>query len=464
MPAQQTIVIEGQLPPGAEAWDTSSLLYFPFDVPEGVTRITIQREMTPVVSQTVGMILYDPRGHGPGAPGYRGYQGAYSTEPNITITGDSATTTRWYQPGPLQPGRWHIAQWYVAPTDGGLAYKYTVTLGFDGAPPPAEFQSVPVHAPGIVRPEAGWYAGSVHCHTAYSYDAHMTGTPSTVPELIDRHAGAGYDFVVITDHNSARAHHDFAAVAKSHPEMLLLFGNELTTLHGHANTLGITPGRHFDFRLDPGDARLPTIIAETHAQDALFVVNHPFQKCPDCAWRFPEEEWRDADAIEVWNREWKDRDRMAVDWWDEMLKAGRRIPAVGGSDYHRDNNPLSPATWVHADNLSREAVLSAIRKGRSFITDGARGPQIFLTTADGSTIPGDAVEWTRALPVSVRVVGGAGMSLRLVHQGGESCLPVDADDVTLSSSAPPGPNAYVRAELLRPNGDVAALTNPIYGV
>jgi hypothetical protein len=41
---------------------------------------------------------------------------------------------------------------------------------------------------------------------------------------------------------------------------------------------------------------------------------------------------------------------------------------------------------------------------------------------------------------------------------------VDADDVTLSSSAPPGPNAYVRAELLRPNGDVAALTNPIYGV
>jgi predicted metal-dependent phosphoesterase TrpH len=350
----------------------------------------------------------------------------------------------------------------VAPTEGGLDYKYTVTIGFDGPPPPDDFPPVPAYQPGVVRPEPGWYAGSLHCHTVYSYDTHISGTPRTAPELIDRHADAGYDFVCITDHNSARAHHDLATIAESHPDMLLLFGNELTTLNGHANTLGIAPGARFDFRLVPGDGRIPAIIAEAHAQDALFVVNHPFQNCPDCAWRYSEDEWAEADAVEVWNREWSETNRMAVDWWDTMLKAGRRIPAVGGSDYHRGDSPLSPATWVHAADLSRASVLNAIREGRSFLSDGARGPKVFLTANDGAALPGDAVEWTAPLAVSIRVVNGAGTVLRLIHHAGEACLPVEGDDVTLSHTVPTGPNAYVRAELTRPDGGMAAMTNPIF--
>jgi predicted metal-dependent phosphoesterase TrpH len=462
MPAEQTTVIEGRLPEEAAAWNTSSLLYLPFDVPPGATRIHIRRDITPLVRQKVALLLYDPRGHGPGGPGFRGYQGAVNIDAELTITGDTATCTTWYQPGPLQPGRWHIGQWYVAPTDGGLDYQYTITVGFDGPPPPDDFPPVPAYRPGVVRPDSGWYAGSLHCHTVYSYDTHISGTPRTALELIDRHADAGYDFVCITDHNSARAHHDLAAIAESHPDMLLLFGNELTTLNGHANTLGIAPGARFDFRLVPGDGRIPAIIADAHAQDALFVVNHPFQNCPDCAWRYPDHEWENADAIEVWNREWSETNRMAVDWWDKMLKAGRRIPAVGGSDYHRGDSPLSPATWVYAADLSRESVLKAVREGRSFLTDGARGPGICLTANDGPALPGDARQWTAALPVSIRVVNGGGTSLRLIHHAGEDCFAVDGDDVTLSHSVPPGRNAYVRAELTRPNGDMAAMTNPIF--
>lgn len=460
MKPEQTIVIEGHLPPEAAAWDLSSLQYLPFDVPEGVTRIHIRREMDPVERQKVALLLYDPRGHGPGAPGFRGYQGAVNIDTDLTLTGDAETCTTWYRAGPLQPGRWHIGQWYLVPTPGGLGYRYTITLGFDGPPAPTEFAPVPAYNPGVVRAGAGWYAGSLHCHTHYSYDTHIGGPPRTAPEVIGMHAEAGYDFVAITDHNAARAHFDLASIVQSHPGMLLLFANELTTLNGHANTIGIVPGARFDFRLVPGDGLLPGIVSEVQTQGGVFIVNHPFQNCPDCAWRYPESEWERADAIEVWNREWSDTNRQAVDWWDGMLKAGRRIPAVGGSDYHRGDSPLSPCTWVHADNLSRAAVLSAIRHGRAFMTDGPRGPKVFLT-GPGGALPGDTARG--ALEVSARVTGGAGCTLRFVCHAGESLVPVASDDATLPFSAPAGPNAYVRAELLRADGSMAAMTNPIFG-
>lgn len=460
MTPEQTIVIEGRLPERAAAWDLSSLQYLPFDVPEGVTSIFIRREMDPVERQTVALLLYDPRGHGPGGPGFRGYQGAVNIDDALTLTGDPATCTSWYRAGPLQAGRWHIGQWYLAPTSGGLGYRYTITFGFDGPPAPRAFVPVPAYNPGVVRVGAGWYAGSLHCHTHYSYDTHIGGPPRTAPELIRMHADAGYDFVAITDHNAARAHFDVAAIAARHPGMLLLFGNELTTLNGHANTLGISPGARFDFRLMPGDRLLPGLITEVQDQGGVFIVNHPFQNCPDCAWRYPAQEWARADAIEVWNREWSDTNRQAVDWWDAMLKEGRRIPAVGGSDYHRGDSPLSPATWVHAENLSRAAVLAAIRRGRAVMTDGARGSRVILA-AEGGALPGDTVRGP--LEVYARVTGGAGLTLRFVHQSGESRAPVETDDALLAFTAPPGPNAYARAELLRPDESMAAMTNPIFG-
>lgn len=460
MKAEQTIVIEGRLRSEEAAWDLSSLHYLPFDVPEGVTSIRIRREMDPVARQTVALLLYDPRGHGPGGPGFRGYQGAVNIDAELVLTSDPATCTPWYRAGPLQAGRWHIGQWYLAPTSGGLGYRYTITLGFEGPDASDEFAAVPAYNPGVVRARAGWYVGGLHCHTHYSYDTHIGGPPRTPSELIGMHADAGYDFVAMTDHNAARAHFDMADIAQAYPDLLLLFGNELTTLNGHANTIGIHPGARFDFRLMPGDGALPRIIEHVHDQGGLFIVNHPFQNCPDCAWRYPGHEWSRADALEVWNREWSDTNRRAVDWWDEMLKAGRRLPAIGGSDYHRGDSPLSPATWVYAENLSRAAILAAIRRGRAFMTDGAGGPRVFLA-GEGGTLPGETAPGR--LEVYARVVGGKGLTLRYVHQSGEWRVAVEADDAVFAFAAPSGAHPYVRAELLRPDESMAAMTNPIFG-
>ncbi|HEY3267014.1 MAG TPA: CehA/McbA family metallohydrolase [Armatimonadota bacterium] len=459
-----TIILEGVQPAAEAAWNVSSLRTLPFNVPEGAARIRVRRHLDPWVKHTAAVLLFDPRGDGPGAPGFRGYQGQVNTDAEFTVTGDPETTTSWYRPGALPAGEWRIGHWFLDAVSDSLRYRYEITIGFDG--PPAADNPYPDYEPGVVKAKPGWYCGGLHNHTLYSYDSHIGGTPHTLSSLMDLFQADGYDFLAVTDHNQPRTHLDAAAAAAEHPDMLLILGNELTSLHGHANALFAPPGTSFDFRLDPGDGRLPAIIDEAHRLGALFVVNHPRQKCRDCTWRYPEPEWRAADAMEVWNRPWADTNRQSTDLWDGLLKQGRKLPAVGGADYHRGDAPLTPATWVYAHELSLAGVREAIQLGRAFLSESPKGPKLFLSTEDGGAMPGDTVTpfGDSPVPLRVRVVGGAGCSLRLITRFGERCVPIATDNQTVREAVSPGPTgaSYLRAELLRDNGDVAALTNPIY--
>ncbi len=458
----KVIVIEGRRGPEEAAVSASSLRYLPFDVPEGVTRITVKKEFDhgpdPNQRSTVDLGLFDPRGYGPGGPGFRGWQGGMPGD--LVLTGDFATSEpAYYLPGPIPAGRWHLAQWFIKSTPGGLGYKYTITLSFNGPRPPAKMPDVPVYDPGVLNPRAGWYAGNLHAHTR-----HSDGT-RPLEELAARNKAAGFHFLAVTDHNTTRHHYHFAEAAKAHPDHLLLFGDEFTSPFGHANIIGQKPGHWFDFRIDGGDGRLPAVLRDAHRQGAVFMINHPFATCTTCSWRYPEKEWKDADAIEVWNGAWTPEDRKAVDWWDGMLKAGRRIHALGGTDYHRGEDALVPAVLVHAPRLSKTAVMDSLRRGRAFLSERPDGPKLLLTTPGGRAFPGDTVRPHKdsVVPIEVRVTGGKGLALRLVWAASEISLPVETDDATLRHAVPAASgSSYVRAELLRPNGSVVALTNPLY--
>jgi hypothetical protein len=462
----KVIVVEGRREPGEASVSTKAMRYLPFEVPEGVTRITIHKDLThgldATLKNTVDLGLFDSRGYGPGGPGFRGWQGGASND--LVITGDYATSSPHGIPGPIQPGRWHIAQYFLKSTPAGLGYKYTITLAFDGPKPPNRFPEIPKYEPGIVRSGQDWYAGNLHAHSVHS-DGRRTFT-----ELVARNEAMGFDFLVSTEHNSPTAHYRFVDTAKAHPRHLLIHGNEFTSPSGHANILGQKPDRFFDFRLDAGDGRLRDIIREAHKQGALFVVNHPFALCTSCTWKYPREEWlsEDAavDAIEVWNGAWTFEDRAAVDLWDKLLKEGRRIHAFGGTDYHRAEEPMTPAAFVRADSLSTKAILDGLRQGRVTLSEMPKGPKVFLTSADGRAVVGDTL-WVKsgeAVEIQVRVVGGKGMSLRLVRADGETVLPITEDEVTLRHKVRlGGERSYVRAELQRGEGGaVVALTNPLY--
>jgi len=452
----QVIVIEGRRAPSEAAVSAKSMRYLPFVVPEGVTRITVTKEFDHGPGRrtnTVDLGLFDPRGHGPGGPGFRGWQGGTSHDLVLSGVMDEG---RHYIAGPIPAGTWHLAQWYLQSNDYGLGYKYTVTLSFDGPKPPERTPDVPKYDPGVLDPKPGWYPGNLHAHTIHS------DGQKTVEALAAMHRALGHRFLAVTDHNTPRQHWELAKAGKAVPDMLLIYGTEITSPGGHANVLNMKPGHWFDFRLDPGDGRLPKVIAEAHAQGALFSANHPFAFCTTCTWRYPEAECETADAVEVWNGAWGADDAKTVALWDSILKMGRKVPAFGGSDFHKDGDSTSPTVWVHAQNLSTPAVMDALRRGRITLSETPKGPRLFLTADNGKAIPGDTVDsMGRLMQVEAKAEGGKGCTLRLVWATGETSMPVTSDDAILGHALPPDAR-YVRAELLKPGEDICALTNAIY--
>ncbi len=80
------------------------------------------------------------------------------------------------------------------------------------------------------------------------------------------------------------------------------------------------------------------------------VAAHPSVPLPGCAWEFG---YRDVDAMEVWNGLWNVDDELSLRIWQQLLRQGRRITAVGGSDSHASSQPVGrPQTVVYAQGLA----------------------------------------------------------------------------------------------------------------
>ncbi len=505
---EQPIVIEG-VRVGTEAkYDWSSFYYLPFDVPEGVTGITIQREMKTEPSGNAGLEswIFDPRAgihfgfrnadfglgdtssgvQGPGSghsslityhsafpnEGFRGFA-SFGNDP-ILITGESATTTRRFYCGPIPAGRWYIAQhfrWKSKVTER-VRYKYTIT--FSERTPNAERSTLNAQpsgpstehqAPGTLNAErrtmheGRWYAADFHSHTN-----HSDGNDS-LDGSVALHASQGYDIVTNTDHNITTAQYDLPQVQQKYPNTLILAGEEVSTFNGHANVIGGIPCAWYDPRAIPGDGRLLRLIEKVHHDGGLFSPNHPFAGS-GIAWAFPQKDWETADAMEIWNGGWHGSDdRQTVALWDSLLKSGRHITGIGGTDTHAKEGTLTEFTWVWADSLTREAVVDAVRKGHVFISYKKTGPLPYISVPGTSALPGDTVliGSAESVPVNMRVVGGQGMFLRIVWQDGETKLPLDRVFSRVSFSVPvKTARSYVRLEVQRADGTAFALTNPIW--
>lgn len=450
------VVIEGYRPAAEGFVGAKAMKYLPFEVPEGVTRITIHKELDHGADPKAGKIvdhgLFDSRGLG--AKGFRGWMGGHPAD--IVVTGDAATTSSWFMPGALPAGRWNVAQYYLQSTPSGVKYRYTITFGFDDPKPPKAMPAIPAYRPGALRREAGWYAGNLHTHTVHSDGG------GTLEELARKNREIGMDFIVSTEHNTARAHWEFASVAAKVPDLLLLPGVEFTSPAGHANIYGSRPGHWFDFRFDPGEGRLPQTIKEVHDQRAVIVANHPFAMCTTCTWRYPEREWRGMDGVEVWNGKWDLTDEQAVTWWDGLLRRGLRLNAYGGSDYHRGADALVPATRVWASRLEQGAVMDGLRQGRTVLVADPKGASLELTA--GRAKPGETASGT--LDIQVRMRNAEGLRLVLLTDAGvlEEIESVGSGEQVRAFKTDLKGRRFLRAELRRGGrkGEMIALTNAIF--
>jgi hypothetical protein len=312
----------------------------------------------------------------------------------------------------------------------------------------------------------------LHSHT------HHSDAVGSLSDLVAAAQARGLDFVAVTDHNTV-SHLPYLAQAGG-DDLLLIPGQEITTYYGHANAWGIQGWQEFRCR---DSATMARIIDAVHAGGALFSVNHPKDNGP--AWEYSPD--LPFDCVEAWQGLWAFYNHQSLDFWDNLLRRGRRVVAVGGSDKHVApfTGQLSfydigtPTTWVYAEELSTAGILAGIRAGHVFISADPQGPELYLAAdADGDGVyeamMGDEVVIAAGRPVMLRtqVVGGRGLVLRIVSGNGVKSVPVESDDFTHRWQATPQDDTFYRLELVEPgDGEVVhnpaalvrqALTNPIY--
>lgn len=240
--------------------------------------------------------------------------------------------------------------------------------------------------------ERKWYKGDTHLHTVNSDGILTKG------QLVERCKELGLDFMIITDHN-------FNSVEESYydGDMLVIQGQEITGDNGHVNIWGVKVPEEPPYALDTKED-YKKIIEKCRAAGATVSLNHPF--CSKCGFRFDIDDIY-CDCVEVWNTIQHSDNMVNRDWWVKQLLAGRRLPAVGGSDFHKEYaSPIdillaSPTTIVLAEENTPEAILRAMREGRSVITNSPKSTMIELTCADA--VIGDTVTLTDDTMVNITV-------------------------------------------------------------
>ncbi|WP_435063986.1 PHP domain-containing protein [Halobaculum sp. EA56] len=198
----------------------------------------------------------------------------------------------------------------------------------------------------------------LHSHSALSHDGR-----DPVDMLLEQAAAVGLDALAVTDHDELDASLEAADLADDYG-LVGIPGMEVTSAAGHVLAFGIEEpvpaGLSFDETLD-----------RIHAQGGLAVIPHPFQKSRHgVAPHVTEDQLAGADAIEVYNsRLLTGRSNRQA----EQFAVNHGVPMTAGSDAHIAEMVGQAVTEVGADERSVEAVLDAIRAGRTSVV-GKRTP------------------------------------------------------------------------------------------
>lgn len=454
------IVLHGDI--AREKYFTHEMLAF--TVPPGVQRMNVTLESPGFAKGmylTVGM--FDPER-------YRGEGRSVFTLSAVDATGP-------YLLGPIISGVWHIAIGYnyVAP---GLKGEFTVKIHLSRQLDPETYP--------VLNKTAGWYKGDLHSHTgrtdAMCKSQSGTNVPCPPSQLLAAAASQGLDFLAVTDHNSQATFNEMQQDQLYYDKMLLIAGEEVTTVKGHANVWG-TEG-FLDYRVAGNGFTANDLFDQAHTLHALVSINHAYWPwdghCPGCGWAW-DTDFSKVDAIEIINGyneqgSWfKPPPGNGIPFWEAQLAKGLRPTGVGGGDEHRAGEQLAlhdgvgiPTTVVYARELSQPAVLEGIKAGHVYVmVGGPDGTPLYLN-AEGAMM-GDAIVASSGKSVTFKLTTRSvtGAKLRLLVDGkdvGElPQMQLQGRDSTCSYDwKSDGKRHWVRAELDDLQGDSMTLTNPIY--
>ncbi|WP_299262188.1 PHP domain-containing protein [Halorientalis sp.] len=202
------------------------------------------------------------------------------------------------------------------------------------------------------------FAVELHSHSSLSHDGR-----DPIELLLGQAQAIDLDALAITDHDEIEA--SLSAVEKAEEYGLVgIPGMEVSTAAGHVLALGvrevIPPGLSFGETLD----RIRTL-------GGIAVVPHPFQESRSGVLaNVSQETLTAADAIEVYNsRLLTGRSNRQA----ERFARRNGMPMTAGSDAHISEMIGQAVTRIDAAERSVDAILDAIRQGRTTV-EGKRTP------------------------------------------------------------------------------------------
>lgn len=325
----------------------------PFTVPEGIRSITIlyqyPKKNDKKISEenVIDIGLENSRGQ------FLGWSG--SSREQITVGEFDGTPG--YLMEPVKAGTWNILIGAYHIQEEGVPVVYEITFE---------------------KKHPLWLFGDLHVHSDASDGQH------DIPTLAKRAKEKYLDFIAVTNHNNYSENMSLPKI----PGVTLIPGVEWTHYRGHMNFFGIKKPFSGSFVANNLE-EMKKIVGEARANGALISVNHP--KCPMCPYLWEDEE--NFQVVEVWNGPMRKTNVDGIAWWTELLKKGRKITAVGGSDFHRDCHPAklgNPVTAIYAESQSVEDIMEAIAKGHVYITNNVQG--VCLDMRCDNYMFGDTIE------------------------------------------------------------------------
>lgn len=420
-------VIEHLIPKSAEG----SYYSIGFTVPDGLERVTVNYSYSRLAGRAGGlarMVNVVDLGLADAHGTFLGWSGSARS----TVFVGPYAATPGYHMAALVPGEWQILVGAYKIPDGGLPVRYEIT-----------------YTPKAPR----WLVGDLHMHSTASDGQHSVHT------LARKALRANLDFIAVSDHNNYSENLHPPVV----PGLTLLPAVEWTHYRGHMNFFGV-PAPFDNSFVANSEQEMLALVAHAKAKGALVSVNHP--KCTLCPYLWQSEDC--FDLVEVWNGPMRKANLNAVAWWHGLLLRGKKLPLVGGSDYHRDRRVVRfahPVTWVHAPSPAPGDILRALACGHSYVAAKAGGVRLQLRC--GTAMMGDTVTATDDAALELSACGlGPGMRVRLVTSQGTAAEWRRFEGGQLAATVPCGPGwqfAYLTVSRRVFGTDyLCAISNPIY--
>jgi hypothetical protein len=452
--------------------DRQTYIELPFEVAEGVTRVTIESSYTERDKHTaIDLGLFD-------AERFRGWSGGNKS--SFTLSETDATPS--YLPGPIRPGRWRLILG-IPNIREGVRSEYTANIYFEHAtdsPAVSTFSQTPL------RSTPAWYRGDLHMHNAHSDGSCLSRLGQRVPcplyRTVESAARRGLDFIGISDHNTLS---HFDAMRELQPyfdDLLLIPAREITTFQGHANVYGTT--EFIDFRLtSPYVSDINQLLKRVQDLHGIFSINHPGlpsgEVCMGCGWTAPNTDFARVTAIEVINGDGREGPGSGISFWQAQLNNGFRLTGLGGSDNHDADLPPDarsavgrPTTVVYAQALSEHAILDAIRAGHLFIdVEGTKDRiiEFVAKTALSTASMGDSIDAPAGQQVhfTVKMIALQGAHPEIIQDGQSTSL-IDKsafkkpDETRGFDYVSDGKRHWFRVNARSTDGSLLIVGNPIY--